>query len=120
MNEGSFSPIAGNGTELATSAKHLLSTGKRTPGKDSGMGCSRQDRLTWRGEIKLQSLTPEAIDVIAVQVIGRRISLTSDDLAMATEPERMIGARGGPGGTAPGRVLDMITECRARLIRENL
>jgi argininosuccinate lyase len=78
------------------------------------------DRLIGRREIKLQSLTSEAIDFVAVQVIGRRVSLTSDDLAMATEPERMIGARGGPGGTAPGRVLDMITECRARLVRENL
>jgi argininosuccinate lyase len=78
------------------------------------------DRLIGRGEIELQTLTPEAIDVIAVQVVGRPINLTSDDLAMATEPGKMIGARRGPGGTAPERVLDMITECRARLVRENL
>lgn len=81
---------------------------------------AQMDRLIAKGEIELQTLTPEAMDAIANRIIGRPLNLTAVDLASATEPERMISARRGPGGAAPGRVIEMITECRARLVRENL
>lgn len=87
----------------------------------SAQSMSREvDRLIEKGEIELQSLTPEAIDVIAVQVTGRPLNLTASDLASAIDPEQMVAARRGSGGAAPQRVIEMITECRARLVRENL
>jgi argininosuccinate lyase len=78
------------------------------------------DRLIAKGEIKLQTLTPGVVDAIAIKTIGCPLNLSATDLASATGPAQMIGARRGPGGAAPERVVDMITECRARLVRENL
>jgi argininosuccinate lyase len=77
------------------------------------------DRLIGKGEIELRGLTPEALDVIAIQILGRPLGLTAKDLASATEPAQMIQARRGPGGAEPERVVEMITECRARLVRES-
>jgi argininosuccinate lyase len=78
------------------------------------------DRLISKGEIELRMLTPEALDVIAIQIVGHPLNLTAMDLASATEPGQMIKARRSPGGVAPERVVEMITECRARLVREGL
>jgi argininosuccinate lyase len=78
------------------------------------------DRLIAKGEVKLPTLTPEAVDAIAIKNIGRPLNLSVKDLASATGPAQMIGARRGPGSVAPERVVDMITQCRARLVRESL
>jgi argininosuccinate lyase len=77
-------------------------------------------RLVTKGEIDFESLTPEAMDVIAIQISGRSLSLTEADVASAIKPSQMVAARVGSGGIAPGRVIEMITECRARLVRESL
>ena len=78
------------------------------------------DRLIARGELALQSLNPEIVDRIAVRIAGRPLHLEAADLASAIEPEQIIAEKRGPGGTAPQRIVEMITECRARLVRENL
>lgn len=78
------------------------------------------DRLIAKGELALPTLTLEAVDVVAMQIVGRPVGLTAADLVSAIEPGQMIGARRSPGGVAPERVVEMITECRARLVRENL
>jgi argininosuccinate lyase len=77
-------------------------------------------RLIARGEIDFESLTPQAMDVIAIQLVGRPLNLTEADLASAIEPSKMVAARTGSGGVASERLTEMITECRARLIRESL
>lgn len=78
------------------------------------------DRLIAKGELALPTLTIEAVDIVAMQIVGRPVSLTTADLVSAIQPGQMIGARRSPGGVAPERVIEMITECRARLVRENL
>jgi argininosuccinate lyase len=78
------------------------------------------DRLIAKGEIAFESLSPQAMDIIATQIAGRPLNLTTADLASAIEPAQLIAARAGNGGMAPERVTEMITECRARLVRENL
>jgi hypothetical protein len=78
------------------------------------------ERLVAKGEIDFESLTPEAMNVIGIQLAGRPINLTQTDIASAIDPAQRIAARSGPGGAAPDRVVEMLTECRARLVRENL
>jgi argininosuccinate lyase len=77
------------------------------------------ERLIARREIELGTLTPDGIDVIAIQVSGRPLNLTTTDLESAIEPEQILRANRGPGGISPQRVVEMITECRARVVREN-
>jgi len=87
---------------------------------DAQLICGEIERLVAKGEVDLRTMTPEALEIISVQIVGRPVRLGTAILQSAMVPAQMVSARRGSGSVAPERVVGMVTECRARLVRENL
>lgn len=60
-----------------------------------------------------QPFTPELLDQAAQNVMGRRLNLTVEQIAAATEPWAIVQTRSGVGGAAPQSVQAMIVTYRA-------
>lgn len=61
----------------------------------------------------MHDLTSEQLDLIADEFTGHPVHLSRTSIAAALDPSAALPARSGVGGAAPGRVQEMIQECRA-------
>lgn len=68
--------------------------------------------------ISAKDITPQMVNAVAAEQLGRQVSLQQADIGACLDPVRNVAARQSFGGPAPGLVINHIEEQRTRLARK--